>query len=205
MRNPAWRPAQLSTERLASIQRHLIDERPVVPGTGKPGSARILPVHMAITPGYPADALQPDYLMETLARQLNTQATTDGACPAWHLEAVPLERDETTAGTGFNLVFATASLEGVRLAYARIKRLSVNPSRRFGVLFGGARDGEIAQCCQERLASGAGQFLGIRLYKLGHLPAPGPGCSAELAHVAGEVHRLWVAYSYLDQMEVNHS
>ncbi len=48
MHNPAWRPAQLHTERLASIQHHFIDERPAVRSTGKPRVIHTLPVHMAV-------------------------------------------------------------------------------------------------------------------------------------------------------------
>ena len=36
MHNPAWRPARLQTERLASIQHHFIDKDPVVHSAGKP-------------------------------------------------------------------------------------------------------------------------------------------------------------------------
>jgi hypothetical protein len=37
------------------------------------------------------------------------------------------------------------------------------------------------------------------------LSAPGPDFSADLARLAGEVHRLWEAHSLHDQQEVAHS
>ena len=205
MHNPAWRPAQMHTGRLASIQHHFIDERPAVRSTGKPGVIQNLPVHMAVASGHPADALQPHYLMEALTRQLNIQTFADAEHTDWQLETIQPGRRATNADQDLILVFATANLEGVRLAYAGIKRLSATPSRRFGVLFSGARDGEFARRCQERLASGAMRFLGIHLHELGHLSAPGPDFSADLARLAGEVQKLWGNHSIHNHLEVDHT
>ena len=205
MHNPAWRPARLQTERLASIQHHFIDKDPVVHSAGKPLATHTLPVHMAVTACHPANALQPHYLVTALTRQLNTQASVVAQSTDWQLEAIPLEHGATNGDQGLILVFATANLEGVRLAYSCIKNLSATPSRRFGILFSGARDEEIACRCQERLASGVKQFLGIRLHDLGHLAAPGPDFSADLARLAGEVHRLWGTHTTHNQQEVTHT
>jgi hypothetical protein len=205
MHNPAWRPAQLHTERLASIQHHFIDECPAVRTTGKPAVIHTLPVHLAVVAGHPADALQPQYLMDALTRQLNIQTFAVAKQTAWHVEAISPGRGATNAEQHFILVFATANLEGVRMAYTGIKQLSATTSRRFGVLFSGARDAESACRCQERLASGAKRFLGIHLHELGHLSAPGPDFSADLARLAGEVHRLCEAHSIPKQQEVAHT
>jgi hypothetical protein len=205
MHNPAWRPAQLHTERLASIQHHFIDERPAVRNTGKPGVIHRLPVHLAVSAGHPADALQPQYLMDALTRQLNTQTFAVAKHAAWHVEAVSPGRGTSHVEQRFILVFATANLEGVRMAYTGIKQLSATTSRQFGVLFSGARDTDFIRRCQERLSSGAEQFLGIHLHELGHLSAPGPDFSADLARLAGEVHRLCVAHSISEQQEVAHT
>lgn len=206
MHNPAWRPAQLHTERLASIQHHFIDERPAVHITGKPGFIHTLPIHLAVAAGHPADALQPQYLMDALTRQLNIQTFPVAKHTAWNVEALLPGRSAMNAEQHLILVFATANLEGVRLAYTGIKQLSVTSSRRFGVLFSGARDAEFMHRCQERLASGAKRFLGIHLHELGHLSAPGPDFSADLARLAGEVHRLWEFHSTTpNQLEVAHT
>jgi hypothetical protein len=195
MRNPAWRPAQLHTERLASIQHHFIDETPAVHDAGKPRVIHTLPVHMAVAAEHPASALQPDYLVDALTRQLNIQTSAVAEHPDWQLQVIQPGGRATHAEHGLILVFATANLEGVRQAYAGIKKLSTTPSCRFGVLFSGARDGEFARRCQERLASGARQFLDIRVHELGHLSAPGPDFNADLARLAGEVNRLWGTHS----------
>jgi hypothetical protein len=205
MHNPAWRPAQLHTERLASIQHHFIDERPAAHITGKTGFARRLPIHLAVAAGHPADALQPQYLMDALTRQLNIQTFSVAEHTAWHVEAISPGRSASNPEQPLILVFATANLEGVRLAYTGIKQHSATTSCRFGVLFSGARDAELARRCQERLASGSKRFLGIHLHELGHLSAPGPDFSADLARLAGEVHRLWVAHSISEQQEVAHT
>ena len=205
MHNPAWRPAQLHAKRLASIQHHFIDERPAVHNNGKPRLIQTLPIHLAVAAGHPADALQPQYLMDALTRQLNIQTFAVAKHAAWHVQAVSPGRDASHVEQHFVLVFATANLEGVRMAYTGIKQLSATTSYRFGVLFSGARDAELARRCQERLASGAKQFLGIHLHELGHLSAPGPDFSADLARLAGEVHRLWEAHSISEQQEFAHT
>jgi len=209
MRNPAWRPAQLHSGPLASIQHHFIDARPDIGNNGKyrgkPGITHTLPVCMAIAPGHPAHALQPDYLKDALTRQLNIPASTAVEHGIWQLQAIAPERSTTHAAQGFILVFATADLAGVRLAYTLIKRLSVSSSRRFGVLFSGARDDERVQRCQERLASGARRFLGIGIHELGHLSAPGPEFSAQLACLAEEVQRLCGTQSIHNPLEVAHT
>lgn len=205
MHNPAWRPARMHTGRLASIQHHFIDERPAVRDTGKQRIIHTLPVHMAVAAGHPANALQPHYLVDALTRQLNIQTSAAAEHPDWQLEAIPAGRRATNADRGFILVFATANIEGVRLAYAGIKQLSAAPSRRFGVLFSGADDVEFARHCQQRLTSGAMRFLGIRLHELGHLSAPGPDFSADLARLATEVYRLWGANSIHNHLEDTHT
>ncbi len=205
MHNPAWRPAQLHTERLASIQHHFIDERPAAHISGKPGFIRRLPIHLAVAAGHPADALQPQYLMDALTRQLNIQAFAAAKHTAWHVEAISPGRGASNADQHFILVFATANLEGVRMAYTGIKQLSATTSRQFGVLYSGAHDAEITRRCQERLASGAKRFLGIKLHELGHLSAPGPDFSADLARLAGEIQRICEAHSIPEQQEIAHT
>jgi len=205
MHNPAWRPAQLHTERLASIQHHFIDESPAVPNSEKPRVIHTLPIHVAVAAEHPDNALQPHYLVNALTRQLNVQTSDAATLSSWHLEAIPLERQATNTNQGFILVFATANIEGVRLAYTVIKKLSSTPPRQFGVLFSGAPNAELARRCQERLASGARRFLGIHLHELGHLSAPGPDFSADLARLAEEVHRLWKTHSIHNQPEVVHT
>jgi len=205
MHNPAWRPASLHTGRLASIQHHYIDERPSGSNSGNPGVIHTLPVLMALAAGHPAHALQPGHLADALTRQLNTGTPPGGEHAVWQLVTIPQARSATDADRDFVLVFATANLEGVRLAYAGIKKLSAAPSRRFGVLFSGAHDGEIAARCQERLASGTERFLGIRPHALGHMSAPGRDFSAELASLAGEIQRLCGTHSIRNQLEIAHT
>lgn len=205
MHNPAWRPAQLNTTRLESIQHHFIDERPLYRSTPKPRIIHTLPVQMAVAAGHPADALQPCYLIDALTRQLNIQRSTGTELPEWQLEVIPPDHGAADIEQDFILVFATASLDGVRLAYTAIKKLFVTPSRSFGVLFSGARDEDFVNRCQERLESGARKFLGVRLHGFGHLSAPGPEFSASLARLAEEVHGRLGDHSIPKQEEVNNS
>jgi len=205
MHNPAWRPAQLHTGRLASIQHHFIDERPAIRSTPKPRVIHTLPVHMAVAAGHPADALQPHYLVDALTRQLNIQVSAVAEHPEWRLEVIPPGQCAANIDQGLVLVFVTASLEGVRLAYSGIKMLSATTSCVFGVLFSGACDEEFMRRCQDCLASGTEKFLGIRIHGLGHIPAPGPEFSASLARIAVEVHRARGNHSLPNQQEDIHS
>jgi hypothetical protein len=181
----------LHTERLASIKHHFIDECSAVRDTDKPEHIHTLHVHLAVTAGHPADALQPQYLMDALTRQLNIQTLDVAKHTAWHVEAISPGGGATDVELRFILVFATANLEGVRMAYTGIKQFSATNTRRFGVLFSGYHDPELVRRCHERLTSGAERFLGIHLHGLGYLSASGPEFSADLARLAGEVHRLW--------------
>lgn len=190
MQNPAWRPARLHTERLASISHHFISENPTTRNTGKEQDIHTLRVLIAVESAHPPNALQPDYLVDALTRQLNVQTPGIAKQSGWQLTIEPPARLPGDADTRCILVFATASLEGIRLAYMQIKQLSRNPARRIGVLFGGAHDGDIARRCYERLASGAEQFLHLRLHMLGHLSAPGPDFGAGLSQLAGEIQSL---------------
>jgi len=205
MHNPAWRPARLHGERLADIRHHFIDARPAVSNTRPEKVIRTLPVHMAIAPEHPADALQPHRLVEALTLKLNRQDCAGAESADWRLETVAPETVATHAAQRFILVFATANLAGVRLAYAAIKMLSAEPSRQFGVLFSGAHDGVVASRCQERLASGTQRFLGIPIQELGHISANGPYFSADLARLARDIQRIFETRSIPDQPEVNHT
>ena len=205
MHNPAWRPARLHNERLAGIQHHFIEARPAVSNTRQQGVVRTLPVYMAIAPEHPADALQPHRLVDALTQELVRQNSCGAGNSGWQLEGVAPETVATHAARRFMLVFATANLAGVRLAYAAIKMLSADPSRQFGVLFSGAHDGVVASRCQERLASGTQRFLGIRIHELGHISANGPYFSADLARLARDVQRICETLSIPDQPEVNHT
>jgi len=205
MRNPAWRPARLHTERLASIQHHFIDARPAASNIRRQEVIHTLPVHMAIAPEHPADALQPHALVDALTRELNRQNPAVAERPDWQLETVPPEAVATLAARHFILVFATANLAGVRLAYAGIKTLATDPSRQFGVLFSGAHDGVVVSGCQERLASGTQRFLGIRIHELGHISAHVPYLNADLTRVTREIQRIFETRTIPDQPEVTHT
>jgi len=204
MRNPAWRPAQLHTERLGSIQHHFIDGGNAGRNAAQQGAVHTLPVCMAIVPEHPADALQPHKLVAALTRELNRQSSTTADRAGWQLEDIPPEGVATHAAEGFMLVYATADLDGVRLAYSMIKRLSVTPTRRYAVLFGGARDQGQVQRCQQRLASGTRRFLGIDLHELGHLPASGPEFIVNLTCVAEQIRQLYSSQSTPDTREITH-
>ncbi|MGB5306368.1 MAG: hypothetical protein WBO57_09005 [Gammaproteobacteria bacterium] len=205
MQNPAWRPARLHTERLARIGHHFISENQTTRIAVNASPTHKLRVLVAIEPAHPPDALQPDYLVNALTRQLNVQTPGIEKMPGWQLTVHPSSRMPDNGDTRCILVFATASLDGIRLAYTQIKQLSQNPARRIGILFSGACDHDVAYRCYDRLASGTEQFLHLRLHMLGNLSAPGPSFGAGLSQLAGEIQGLCQAQSKNNPTEVEHS
>jgi hypothetical protein len=202
MRNSAWRPARLQTERLAGIQHHFLDGRPASASTGHAPVKHTLPICMAVTPGHPGHALQPHTLVDALTGELNKQTVAVARLADWRVQVIPPQHVVAPAAAGFMLVFATADLEGVRLAYSVIKQLASGSIPHCGVLFSGAGDAQHAQRCQQRLASGVHRFLGIRLRELGHIAGPGPEFSADLPRLATAVRRLCENHSIPDPAEV---
>jgi hypothetical protein len=191
MDNPAWRPTQLQSGRLNRVSHHS-------PGGSSNGQERhtpayeqVLPVLVAIDAMHPADALQPDFLVDSLARQLNRLSDNT----RWELEINPASLLVDSGKPSIALVFATASLAGIRLAYSRLKNLPQRPAIRAGMLLAGSHDMDVVRRCHERLATAAWQFLKIPVHELGHLSAPGPGFGADLARLAGQIRNLW----YSDQ------
>jgi len=204
MQNPAWRPARLHTERLASISHHFMSEYPMARKTGKAQHTHMLRVLIAVESAHPENALQPDYLVDALTRQLNVQTPGIEKMPGWELTVHPPARILDSEDTRCILMFATASLEGIRLAYTQIKQLPSKPGRHIGILFSGADDTAVAHRCYERLASGTEQFLRLKLHMLGHLSAPGPNFGAGLSQLAGQIQSLCHAQSKNNPAEVHH-
>ncbi len=191
MDNSVWRPEQLQSGQLNRIRHHFPRSGSNGQEKDAPASVQVLPVLVAIDAMHPANALQPDCLVDSLGRQLNLFSDST----RWKLEINPLSPLVGSAESSLVLVFATASLAGIRLAYSRLKQLPQRPAIRAGVLLAGSHDVDVVRRCHERLATGARQFLKIPVHELGHLAAPGPGFGGDLARLAGQIRDLW----YSDQ------
>lgn len=187
--NPAWRPAQKYSERLASISHHLL-------GNSKstrdgPVAVHRLPVLLALDPepAHPG-ALQADSLIDALSGELNRPS--DGSADSrWEIYATERPDEIDLEEAGFVLVLASASLPGVRLAYARIKLLTRTASPQVGVLLTGASPAERARRCQERLVEGAFWFLDLSLIEFGHIDWLAPEPNQALARAAGKIRDFW--------------
>jgi hypothetical protein len=186
-RNPAWRPAQSYSERLASISHHLLGDRKST-GDG-PVAVHRLPVLLAFEPGHPG-ALQADSLVDALSGELNRPSDAS-ADPRWEVYATERPDEIDPEAARFVLVLASASLPGVRLAYARIKLLTQTASPQMGVLLSGASPAEIVRRCQERLVEGALWFLDLSLIEFGHIAWLAPESNQVLARAAGKIRDFW--------------
>jgi hypothetical protein len=187
--NPAWRPAQKYSERLASISHHLLGNRKST-GDG-PVTVHRLPVLLALEPGHPG-ALQADSLVDALSGELN-RPSHGNADSCWEVYATERPDEIDPAEARFVLVLASASLPGVRLAYARIKLLTRTASPQMGVLLSGTGPAERARRCQERLVEGALWFLDLSLIEFGHIDAPAPESNQTLARAAEKIRDLWTS------------
>lgn len=161
--------------------------------TGAAPEVRRLPVLVAIEAGHPAYALQPGSLIRGLERELR-RPTADGARESdWQVHAAYRPADLPADPGPLILVFATASLPGIRRAYTLLKQLrdAVAPLPRVGVLLSGG-DAKLDVRCFERLAEGARRFLNLPLTYYGHVAGPGPTLGAALMYLAQQVNGAWV-------------
>lgn len=195
MRNPAWRPAQTHSERLAGISHHFLGHTKEAPEAMASGVVNSLPILVASGPLHPGDALQPDELADALGRQLN-QPLSEGqeAAGRWDVYVEPRPTVIDTGGARLILVLSPASLPGIRSAYGLIKQLPRYPVPRVGVLFGGPGDAHAVDRYRSRLALGASQFLDLSLIDLARFPVPDVESSAAVAGLAERVQEIWSSH-----------
>jgi len=195
MRNPAWRPAQTHSKRLAGISHHFLGHAKEAPEAMASGVVNSLPILVASGPLHPVDALQPDALVEALGRQLN-ESPSEGqeAAGRWDIYVEPRPTAIDTGGARLILVLAPASQPGIRSAYRLIKQLPRYPVPRVGVLLSGPGDVLAVDRYQSRLALGASQFLDLSLVDLGRFPVPGKESSVALAGLAERVQEIWSSH-----------
>ena len=93
----------------------------------------------------------------------------------------------------FVVVFATASLSGIRQAYALLKPVLQRGGVAAGVLFSGAPDAEHARRCSERLVQASVQFFSKPIIDFGHVSAPGPAFGRTLAQMGEQIHDAWAS------------
>ncbi len=185
--NPAWRPAQKYSERLASIGHHLLGNSKSA--TADPVVVHRLPVLMALERGHPG-ALQADILTDSLGAELN-RSSPESTGTRWDVYATETVKQIDPEAARLVVVLASPSLPGVRLAYTRIKRLTQTASPQVGVLLSGASPPELARRCQQRLVEGALWFLDLSLIEFGHIAWPGPESKQVLAQAAEKIRGLW--------------
>ncbi len=186
--NPAWRPAQKYSERLASISHHLLGNKKSTPDD-PPVAVHRLPILLALEPGHPG-ALQADILIDSLGEELNRPSNAN-ANARWEVCATKQPHEIDPHAAPFVLVLASASLPGIRLAYTGIKLLMQSGSPQVGVLLSGASPTDLARRCQVRLVEGALWFLDLSLIEFGHIAWPGPESKKVLGQAAEKIRSLW--------------
>lgn len=185
-RNPGFRRAAEPSARLAGVGEYLLGRGPAARGRTGSGVRR-LPFLVALDPAQPQRGLEPRQVMLGLSRKLYERADAGEGRLRWQLFSPGQPERLTPEETGLVLVLATASLEGIRLAYSHIKRIPHRPHARVSTLLVGTGDPATARRCQERLALGAARFLELRVEELGCLSGSLPDRDADLGRVAERV------------------
>ena len=191
MRNPAWRPARRYSARLADISQHLLGRPSPQPESAETSTIRRLPVLVATGDDHPPGALHADYFLQALTRELNLSVYGPSREYRWEACAVGESTEVNADEAGFVLVFATASLPGIRRAYTLLKPLMERGGLSAGVLLSGAADAELAHRCSQHLLQAAMHFFHQTLADFGHVDAPGPELGRTLARIGEQLHATW--------------
>lgn len=195
--NPAWRRKGSSPDQLAHISEQFLSDDPPPETTG---GRRLIPVLLADPGqrwfvrdlgtvlnrrGQPSFQCAIDTEAEDVARCIDQafarQGTDAGLCLLSFDSATVLER----ARLDHLVMLVPASLDGVREAYRKIKRLSEHQRPEIGVVIIGPRDQHAAWRFFRKLAVGALRFLDLPLLNLGFLPGQVAGEQDAVDH-----HRL---------------
>ncbi len=191
MRNPAWRPARRYSARLADISHHLLGRQKSSPELQQEAAVRRLPVLVATGDDHPPGAVGPEYLVPALTRELNLSVYGSNRGYRWEAYTAGGPTEVKADEAGFVLVFATASLPGVRRAYTLLKPFLERGGVNVGVLLSGATDTEVAHRCSQHLLQAAMLFFDQRLADFGHVDAPGPEFGRTLARMGEQIHETW--------------
>ena len=193
MRNPAWRPARSYSARLADISYHLLGHSNSSFGSAEQPTTRMVPILSAVGEDHPGDALQVEDVVEALTRELNLSVY--GSSRQYRWEAYPAVRaaELNVDEVRFVLVFATASLAGIRHAYTLLKPLLQCPGGLTGVLLSGESDAEHARRCSQRLVEATGHFFCKPLIDFGHVSGSGPAFGRTLAQMGEQIHDAWAS------------
>jgi hypothetical protein len=181
--NPAWQRRPLSSNHLAKISAGFLSDGP---STGQTSDGRqVIPFLL--------DNSGQEWIVRDLCEVLrqrgqNSGWQTLGQDAAADKLPAALCAGESDANNGFSLLASTvpaiieayrfdhlvllvpASLDGVRNAYVRIKRLAGEHIPDMGVVMVGPRDQHAAWRYFRKLAVGSLRFLDIPLLNLGFLP-----------------------------------
>ncbi len=193
MRNPAWRPARSNSARLADISYHLLGRSSSSSGSAEQPTTRAVPVLVATGDDHPANALQADDVVEALTRELNLSVYGSSRRCRWEAHSMDRIAEAELAEARFVVVFATASLSGIRQAYALLKPVLQRGGVAAGVLFSGAPDAEHARRCSERLVQASVHFFSKPIIDFGHVSAPGPAFGRTLAQMGEQIHDAWAS------------
>jgi hypothetical protein len=189
--NPAWQRKSASSSRLAEVSARVTGDRQELTHGDDP--CRAIPFLL--------DIPEQSWITEDLARILTERGHPCRACDAGQTAAIACSARQASAVSEYCLLAVTcpttllkygvdhvvllvpASLDGVRIAYQRIKLLSQHGNPDIGIVLVGPRDQHAAWRYFRKLAVGALRYLDVPLLNLGFLPEQiGPGQDAEASH-----------------------
>jgi hypothetical protein len=194
--NPAWQRRSASSSRLAEISARFRDAPPAA--TRGNDVCRAIPF-LLDTPeqqwitdelsrilterGRPCTLCGPADVIQVEHSSARPQAVAASASDAYCLLAVSCPASLLESGVDHVVLAVPASLDGIRIAYQRIKLLSQHATPEIGIVLVGPRDQHAAWRYFRKLAVATLRYLDVPLLNLGFLPEQvGPGQEAEASH-----------------------
>ena len=194
--NPAWQRKSASSSRLEEISARFRDDTRTA--TQDTEVCRAIPF-LLDTPeqrwitdelsrilterGHPCTLCGPGELTRLEQSSARPQTGAGSANDAYCLLAVTCPATLLESGIDHVVLPVPASLDGIRIAYQRIKLLSQHATPEIGIVLVGPRDQHAAWRYFRKLAVATLRYLDVPLLNLGFLPEQvGPGQDAQASH-----------------------
>ena len=194
--NPAWQRRSASSSRLAEISARFRDDTPAA--TQGNDVCRAIPF-LLDTPeqqwitdelsrilterGHPCTLCGPGDVIRVEHSPARRQTGAASAGDAYSVLAVTCPATLLESGVDHVVLPVPASLDGIRIAYQRVKLLSQHATPEIGIVLVGPRDQHAAWRYFRKLAVATLRYLDVPLLNLGFLPEQvGPGQDAQASH-----------------------
>jgi hypothetical protein len=194
--NPAWQRKSASSSRLAEISARSRDDAqaatqgnevcraiPFLLDTGDQQWITDELSRILTERGHPCTLCGPGEVTQADRNSAAPQASAASTSAAYCLLSTTSPATLLESGVDHVVLPVPANLDGIRLAYQRIKLFSQHATPEIGIVLVGPRDQHAAWRYFRKLAVATLRYLDVPLLNLGFLPEQvGPGQEAEASH-----------------------